>query len=92
MTSLSPAERGYLRSQLLGRMATVDRHGQPQVNLVAYRLQDDDTILIGGREMGASKKWRNLRTRRGGRSRVSSAGSVTANSPRRAALDMPHRR
>jgi pyridoxamine 5'-phosphate oxidase family protein len=74
MTSLSPAERGYLRSQLLGRMATVERHGQPQVNPVAYRLQDDDTILVRGLEICASKKWRNLRTRRGGRSRFPAPG------------------
>nr|BFE60815.1 PPOX class F420-dependent oxidoreductase [Dactylosporangium thailandense] len=61
MTGFTPAERAYLRSQILGRMATVDPSGQPQANPVVYRLQDDDTILIGGLNMGASKKWRNLR-------------------------------
>jgi pyridoxamine 5'-phosphate oxidase family protein len=60
VAELSESERTYLRSQRLGRMATVDPHGQPQANPVAYFLQDDDTILIGGLNMGATKKWRNL--------------------------------
>lgn len=61
MTAFSEAERAYLASQRLGRMATVDPHGQPQANPVGYRLQDDGTILIGGYAMGRTKKWRNLR-------------------------------
>ncbi|MEU3026687.1 PPOX class F420-dependent oxidoreductase [Streptomyces incarnatus] len=61
MTGFSAAELSYLRSQRLGRMATVDPRGRPQANPVGYRLQDDGTILIGGYAMGATKKWRNLR-------------------------------
>ncbi|MEU5796163.1 PPOX class F420-dependent oxidoreductase [Streptomyces sp. NPDC047813] len=61
MTGFSAAELSYLRSQRLGRMATVDPRGQPQANPVGYRLQDDGTILIGGYAMGTTKKWRNLR-------------------------------
>ncbi|WDO05439.1 PPOX class F420-dependent oxidoreductase [Streptomyces murinus] len=61
MTGFSAAELSYLRSQRLGRMATVDPHGQPQANPVGYRLQDDGTILVGGYAMGTTKKWRNLR-------------------------------
>ncbi|MFF7403583.1 PPOX class F420-dependent oxidoreductase [Streptomyces murinus] len=61
MTGFSAAELSYLRSQRLGRMATVDPHSQPQANPVGYRLQDDGTILIGGYAMGTTKKWRNLR-------------------------------
>ncbi|MFJ6664508.1 MULTISPECIES: PPOX class F420-dependent oxidoreductase [unclassified Streptomyces] len=61
MTGFSAAELSYLRSQRLGRMATVDPRGQPQANPVGYRLQDDGTILIGGYAMGSTKKWRNLR-------------------------------
>ncbi|MEV6344218.1 PPOX class F420-dependent oxidoreductase [Actinoplanes sp. NPDC051851] len=60
MAEFSDAEREYLLSQRLGRMATVDPHGQPQANPVAYRLQEDGTLLIGGFRMGTSKKWRNL--------------------------------
>ncbi|MGQ5638412.1 MULTISPECIES: PPOX class F420-dependent oxidoreductase [unclassified Streptomyces] len=61
MTEFSEAERAYLASQRLGRMATVDRHGQPQANPVGFHLRDDGTILIGGYAMGTTKKWRNLR-------------------------------
>ncbi|MER6121264.1 PPOX class F420-dependent oxidoreductase [Streptomyces sp. NPDC001795] len=60
MTEFNEAERAYLRSQRLGRLATVDPQGQPQANPVGFFLQDDGTILIGGYAMGASKKWRNL--------------------------------
>ncbi|MFC3574577.1 PPOX class F420-dependent oxidoreductase [Streptomyces yaanensis] len=61
MTEFSEAERAYLRSQRLGRLATVDPQGQPQANPVGFFLQDDGTILIGGYAMGSTKKWRNLR-------------------------------
>ncbi|MFF9622883.1 PPOX class F420-dependent oxidoreductase [Streptomyces griseosporeus] len=57
----SEAERAYLRSQRLGRMATVDPRGQPQANPVGFFLQDDGTILVGGYALGTTKKWRNLR-------------------------------
>jgi pyridoxamine 5'-phosphate oxidase family protein len=60
MGEFSDAERAYLRSQRLGRLATVDPHGQPQANPVGFFLQEDGTILIGGHAMGATKKWRNL--------------------------------
>jgi pyridoxamine 5'-phosphate oxidase family protein len=61
MTEFSEAERAYLKSQRLGRLATVDPHGQPQANPVGFFPQDDGTILIGGHAMGTTKKWRNLR-------------------------------
>ncbi|MCX5530499.1 PPOX class F420-dependent oxidoreductase [Streptomyces sp. NBC_00006] len=60
MTEFSDAERAYLKSQRLGRMATVDPQGRPQANPVGYFPQDDGTVLIGGYSMGATKKWRNL--------------------------------
>ncbi|MBD0747949.1 PPOX class F420-dependent oxidoreductase [Streptomyces sp. CBMA152] len=60
MSEFSAAERAYLRSQRLGRLATVDPKGQPQANPVGYFPQDDDTILIGGFALGTTKKWRNL--------------------------------
>ncbi|MEI5097877.1 PPOX class F420-dependent oxidoreductase [Streptomyces sp. PmtG] len=60
MTEFSAAERAYLKSQRLGRLATVDRNGQPQANPVGFFPQDDGTILIGGYAMGTTKKWRNL--------------------------------
>lgn len=54
-------ELGYLRTQRLARMATVDPTGQPQANPVGFFPQDDGTVLVGGLAMGRSKKWRNLR-------------------------------
>lgn len=60
MTEFSEAERAYLKSQRLGRMASVDATGQPQANPVGFFPQDDGTILIGGYALGATKKWRNL--------------------------------
>ncbi|MFI1101991.1 PPOX class F420-dependent oxidoreductase [Streptomyces melanogenes] len=60
MTEFSAAERAYLRSQRLGRLATVDPKGQPQANPVGFFPQDDGTILIGGYALGTTKKWRNL--------------------------------
>ncbi|MDX3569372.1 PPOX class F420-dependent oxidoreductase [Streptomyces bobili] len=60
MTEFSEAERAYLRSQRLGRLATVDPQGRPQANPVGFYPQDDGTILVGGHAMGATKKWRNL--------------------------------
>lgn len=56
----SEAELAYLRSQRLGRLATVDAAGQPQANPVGFFPQEDGTILVGGMAMGTTKKWRNL--------------------------------
>lgn len=61
MADFTETELAYLRTQRLGRMATVDQDGQPQANPVGFFLQDDGTVLIGGRSMGTTKKWRNLR-------------------------------
>ena len=59
MTFTAP-EREYLRSQRLGRLATVDADGQPQNNPVAYKVNDDGTVDIGGWSMGATRKYRNV--------------------------------
>ncbi|MFJ8027744.1 PPOX class F420-dependent oxidoreductase [Streptomyces sp. NPDC096311] len=61
MADFSAAQRAYLSEQRLGRLATVDPGGQPQNNPVVFALADDGTILIGGHNMGGSKKWRNLK-------------------------------
>ncbi|MGI5348146.1 PPOX class F420-dependent oxidoreductase [Streptomyces sp. CA-250714] len=55
------AEREFLASQRLGRLATVDPKGQPQNNPVGFFPQDDGTIVVGGYALGTTKKWRNLR-------------------------------
>ena len=60
---LSLAERSYLESQRLGRLATVDSYGQPQNNPVGFFLNDELGVIdIGGRAMGRTKKFRNVRS------------------------------
>lgn len=62
MTVFTEPEAGYLRSQRIGRLATVDADGQPQANPVAFFLNEDGTLDIGGLAMGRTKKWRNTGT------------------------------
>jgi pyridoxamine 5'-phosphate oxidase family protein len=61
VSEFSEAERAYLTSQRLGRLATVDPSGQPQANPVGFFPRPDGTILVGGFALGTTKKWRNLR-------------------------------
>ena len=63
--ALTEAERAYLKSQPLARLATVDASGAPQNNPVGVFL-DEETgdILIGGHAMGASRKFRNVQRNR----------------------------
>ncbi|WP_433184116.1 PPOX class F420-dependent oxidoreductase [Actinoallomurus sp. CA-150999] len=53
-------ERAYLAGQSLGRLATVAPDGAVQVRPVGFRLNDDGTIDIGGPNLSASKKYRNV--------------------------------
>jgi pyridoxamine 5'-phosphate oxidase family protein len=57
---LTDAQLDYLRSQLLGRLATVDAHGAPQNNPVGFRIDEEHRVLIGGARMGATRKFRNV--------------------------------
>lgn len=59
--AFSPQERAYLGTQRLGRLATVDADGAPQNNPVAFFLDDEGRILVGGFRMGASRKFKNVR-------------------------------
>lgn len=60
---LTDAHVAYLRTQRLGRLATVDRDGRPQNNPVGFRYDPElGTIDIGGLDMGHSRKFRNLAT------------------------------
>ena len=60
--TFSPDELRYLRTQRLGRLATVDGSGAPQNNPVGFFV-DEQTgdVLIGGLNMGKSRKFRNVR-------------------------------
>ena len=66
----SPAERLFLASQRLGRLATVSPTGvvgNGPVTFfvrgnapVTFFLRSDDTVDIGGNRMGQTKKFRNV--------------------------------
>jgi pyridoxamine 5'-phosphate oxidase family protein len=58
--SFTTAEIDYLRSQLLGRLATVGANGVVQANPVGFRIDSDGTVVIGGRSMATTRKYRNV--------------------------------
>ncbi len=58
--AFTPAQRRYLGTQRLGRLATVSTAGIVQNNPVAFRVRADDTIDIGGYRMRDTKKYRNI--------------------------------
>jgi pyridoxamine 5'-phosphate oxidase family protein len=61
MSNFTPQELEYLGKQRLGRLATVNTDGHPQIAPVGFRYNPDlDTIDIGGRNFGQSKKFRNI--------------------------------
>ncbi len=55
------AERAYLRTQRLARLATVDADGRPQNNPVGFYPRDDGTVVVGGYNLATTRKWRNLK-------------------------------
>jgi pyridoxamine 5'-phosphate oxidase family protein len=59
--TFSAVELEYLAGQALGRLATIQPDGSPQVNPVGFRWNPEtSTIDIGGYNMAASRKFRNL--------------------------------
>ncbi|MBF6178156.1 PPOX class F420-dependent oxidoreductase [Nocardia otitidiscaviarum] len=61
VATLTPAQIDYLRSQRLGRLATIRPDGSPQNNPVGYRYDEILGVIdIGGYRMGATQKFRNL--------------------------------
>jgi pyridoxamine 5'-phosphate oxidase family protein len=62
MTALGPAERAYLASQPLGRLATVDARGRPHVTPVGFTYNETTgTVDIGGFNMSSTAKFRHVR-------------------------------
>jgi pyridoxamine 5'-phosphate oxidase family protein len=60
MTFTDP-ELAYLGTQPLGRLATVQSDGTPQASPVGFRYNEElGTIDIGGYNMSASQKFRNV--------------------------------
>ena len=61
MNRFSTAEKEYMRSQRLGRLATVNSAGEPHVVPVSFRHNAElDVIDIGGHGMSRSKKFRDI--------------------------------
>jgi pyridoxamine 5'-phosphate oxidase family protein len=61
MSVFTPAEIAYLKSQMLGRLATVGADGQPHVVPVGFRYNPhQDTIDIGGYDFAKRKKFRDV--------------------------------
>ena len=61
MSVFTPAEIAYLQEQMLGRLATVGRRGQPHVVPVGFRYNpEEDTIDTGGHSVAATKKFRDV--------------------------------
>jgi pyridoxamine 5'-phosphate oxidase family protein len=61
MSSFSEKEIEYLNSQRLGRLATLSQDGSPHLTVAGFRYNPEtDTIDIGGRGMGKSKKYRDV--------------------------------
>jgi len=58
--TLTNSELEYLRSQRLGRLATVDASGAPQNNPVGFTIDEAGQVLIGGLAMGKTRKFRNV--------------------------------
>jgi len=61
MSKFTEAEIAYLKSQRLGRLATVNSRGEPQIAPVTFRYNEElDTIDIGGLRNGETQKFRNI--------------------------------
>src|SRR5258708_2577926 len=61
MTMFTDAEQSYLDSQPLGRLATLGPDGSPQTRPVGYTYNRElNTIDIGGHNLTASRKYRNI--------------------------------
>jgi pyridoxamine 5'-phosphate oxidase family protein len=61
MAIFTEREIAYLRQQRLGRLATVGKDGTVQNNPVGFGFNEQlQTIDIGGHDMAASRKFRNV--------------------------------
>ncbi len=61
MSVFGEKEIAYMQGQRLGRLATVNPQGKPQIAPVGFRYNPDlDVIEIGGRAMSKTKKFRNV--------------------------------
>lgn len=62
MSVFSKKELDYLADRRLGRLATIDAAGLPHVVPLGWNYNPAlDTIDVGGRDLGRTKKFRNVR-------------------------------
>src|SRR5205807_1755820 len=61
MSKFTDTELEYLKTQRLGRLATINKNGEPQIAPVTFLFNAElDTIDIGGLHNGESQKFRNV--------------------------------
>lgn len=61
MSKFTEAELAYMKTQRIGRLATVNQRGEPQNKPVGFRYNPElDTIDIGGPANGKTQKFRNI--------------------------------
>lgn len=60
MTVFTDAERRYLEGQLLGRLATTSPAGAPQSRPLGFRLDQDDSLDLGGPWVAWTQRYRNV--------------------------------
>jgi pyridoxamine 5'-phosphate oxidase family protein len=61
MSKFTDIELEYVQTQRLGRLATVNKNGEPQTAPVTYRYNIElDAIDIGRLNMGETQKYRNV--------------------------------
>src|SRR5215472_17206563 len=61
MSKFMDIELEYLQTQRLGRLATINKNGEPQIAPVTFRYNEElDTIDIGGLNNGETQKFRNV--------------------------------
>jgi pyridoxamine 5'-phosphate oxidase family protein len=61
MSKFTDFELEYLKTQRLGRLATINKNGEPQIAPATFHYNAElDTIDIGGLHNGESQKFRNV--------------------------------
>jgi pyridoxamine 5'-phosphate oxidase family protein len=61
MSSFTPTEIAYLKTQRLGRLGTVGPNAEPHVAPVPFRYNPDhDTIDVGGQDFAKRKKYHDV--------------------------------
>jgi pyridoxamine 5'-phosphate oxidase family protein len=61
MSRFTQEDQEYLQALRLGRLATVNKRGEPHITPVSFRYNPElDTIDIGGHNLAESRKFRDI--------------------------------